>query len=207
MTLGELLPGLVETDRLPIQLAPLSTLLANEPRTTTGLLRYTLDLTAPCTLGSASLRLALPDTARYVPGSTRLTVDGTTTTLTDPSGAADASALTFQLTDELTSAPACTGVRTGITVALEVEPPAKLGSPTLEATFTVEGAPYSLRGPTNSASIDDLNDRAIRPQPPARSPPATCAWATCPPATRAMPTRSRHPSGIDGHDRALAPSG
>ncbi len=159
LTIGQLVPALVAKADLPLELASLTDILNAAPRQTTGLLRYSIDVRALCTTGSLSLGIRLPALARYVPGSA--TADGES--LLDPPSVTGGN-LDYDLASALTAA--CSGpseaLDTTITVRFDVEPPARLGLPTIDAVVRADGLPYALQGPTDTR-VDDVNDPGNTP--------------------------------------------
>jgi hypothetical protein len=160
LTLGDLLPGLVAPADLPLELAPLSTILTSAPRQSTGLLRYRIALQTRCEAASVTVSATLPPTARYAPGSAKITVGSTTTNLPDPPSPS-ALTLGFDLSSAL--ATGCTpGTEQTSTLSFDVEPPARLGVPRLDATVIADGAVFAATGPSDS-SVDDVDDPGNTP--------------------------------------------
>lgn len=156
LTLGQLLPALVAKADLPLEVVALKDLLNAAPRQSTGLLRYAIDVRALCTTTSLTLGVRLPELARYVPGTAKV---GSTSLLDPPS--VTGGNLDFDLQAALAAACGSAAEET-LTVTFEVEPPARLGVPTIDAIVRADGLPYALQGPSD-ARVDDANDPGNTP--------------------------------------------
>lgn len=156
LQLGELIPGLVATADLPLEVVALGDLLNSAPRQTTGLLRFAIDVRSLCTPTSLTLTIRLPDLARYVPGSAKV---GGASLLDPPS--LSGNALDFELSSAL-SAACANATQPTLTVTFDIEPPARLGTPTIDAIVRADGQPYAAQGPTD-ARVDDVDDPGNTP--------------------------------------------
>ncbi|MBJ7471849.1 MAG: hypothetical protein JHD16_11140, partial [Solirubrobacteraceae bacterium] len=91
----------------------------------------------------------------FVPGSATITVGGTTDTLPTAAGP-NAQTLDFDLAPAFQDRGCATGLRDTVIVTLDIEPPAKLGTPLLGVVARADGVPYAAQGA--GARVDDRDD-------------------------------------------------